>query len=122
MARTSTRRATMKASITASDGAYALMRSDNNATIGLATMVGFDRVAALARRCRHQERAGNAVDGHRLLRRHATRYGWRLYHLYQRRRPHRSLDAGQRAVAVLVGVNVGVSDGVEVYVEVNVGV
>jgi penicillin-binding protein 1B len=28
---------------------YALMRSDNNATIGLAGMVGFDRVAALAR-------------------------------------------------------------------------
>ncbi|MGA9461452.1 MAG: PBP1A family penicillin-binding protein [Terracidiphilus sp.] len=28
---------------------YALMRSDNNATIGLAAMVGFDRVAALAR-------------------------------------------------------------------------
>ncbi len=28
---------------------YALMRSDNNATIGLASMVGFDRVAALAR-------------------------------------------------------------------------
>ena len=27
----------------------ALMRSDNNATIGLASMVGFDRVAALAR-------------------------------------------------------------------------
>ncbi|HWG20760.1 MAG TPA: PBP1A family penicillin-binding protein [Terracidiphilus sp.] len=28
---------------------YALMRSDNNATISLASMVGFDRVAALAR-------------------------------------------------------------------------
>ena len=28
---------------------YALMRSDNNATIGLAAMVGFDRVAALGR-------------------------------------------------------------------------
>ena len=28
---------------------YALMRSDNNATIGLAAMVGFDRVAQLAR-------------------------------------------------------------------------
>ena len=28
---------------------FALMRSDNNATIGLASMVGFDRVAALAR-------------------------------------------------------------------------
>src|SRR5579864_6525445 len=28
---------------------YALMRSDNNATIALASMVGFDRVAALAR-------------------------------------------------------------------------
>jgi penicillin-binding protein 1B len=28
---------------------YALMRSDNNATIGLASMVGFDRVAQLAR-------------------------------------------------------------------------
>jgi penicillin-binding protein 1B len=28
---------------------YALMRSDNNATISLAAMVGFDRVAALAR-------------------------------------------------------------------------
>jgi len=28
---------------------YALMRSLNNATIGLASMVGFDRVAALAR-------------------------------------------------------------------------
>jgi len=28
---------------------YALMRSDNNATIGLASLVGFDRVAALAR-------------------------------------------------------------------------
>jgi penicillin-binding protein 1B len=28
---------------------YALLRSDNNATIGLAGMVGFDRVAALAR-------------------------------------------------------------------------
>lgn len=28
---------------------YALQRSDNNATIGLAAMVGFDRVAALAR-------------------------------------------------------------------------
>ena len=28
---------------------YALMRSDNNATIGLASMVGFDRVADLAR-------------------------------------------------------------------------
>ena len=46
---------------------YALMRSDNNATISLASMVGFDRVAALGARRRHQERARHAFDGHRLL-------------------------------------------------------
>ncbi len=76
---------------------YALQWSLNNATIGLASMVGFDRVAALAPRRRHQERARNAVGRHRLLRRHAARYGRRLHRLRQRRRPPRSLDAGQRA-------------------------
>ena len=46
---------------------HALMRSLNNATIGLAALVGFDRVAAAGPRCRHQERARNPIDGHRLL-------------------------------------------------------
>ena len=47
---TSTRRATIKGEFYGEMTArLALMRSDNNATIGLASMVGFDRVAALAR-------------------------------------------------------------------------
>ena len=46
---------------------FALMRSDNNATIGLASMVGFDRVAALARDAGIKSAQRNAFDGHRLL-------------------------------------------------------
>ena len=46
---------------------YALQWSLNNATIGLASMVGFDRVAALARDAGRQERARNTVRRHRLL-------------------------------------------------------
>ena len=46
---------------------YALMRSLNNATIGLAAMVGFDRVAALARDAGIKSARGTPSDGHRLL-------------------------------------------------------
>ena len=46
---------------------YALMRSDNNATISLAAMVGFDRVAALGRDAGIVNAPGHAIGGHRLL-------------------------------------------------------
>ena len=51
---------------------FALMRSDNNATIGLAAHGGLRSRGRAGARCRHQERAGHALDGHRLLRRHAA--------------------------------------------------
>src|SRR5208337_4133071 len=75
---------------------YALLRSDNNATISLAGMVGFDRVAALARSAGVKNAEGTpsmAIGSY-----DATPLDMAgAYHFLQRRRAHRSMDAGQRA-------------------------
>ncbi len=76
---------------------FALMRSDNNATIGLASMVGFDRVAALARNAGIKSAQGTpsmAIGSY-----DATPLDMAgAYTIYlERRHSHRSMDAGQRA-------------------------
>ena len=77
----------------------ALMRSDNNATISLASMVGFDRVAALARDAGIKSARGTpsmAIGSY-----DATPLDMAgAYTVFcQRRRASRPVDAGQRAHA-----------------------
>ena len=76
---------------------FALQKSLNNATISLGALVGFDRVAALARDAGVKSRARNTFRVHWRLRCRASGNGRRVHHLREWRSPSGPLDAGQRA-------------------------